>query len=129
MRNVEPKVEQMIDVKRHVRSLGLVLALVVSAGFASAEQPSHLAYAGNQAGAAKTSALELTPPMVQDLRKRYIELRKRAFDTCRDGSGNIDREAQEHCFRDALERLVAAADAPSLTQYHVFLSRIPRPVN
>ncbi len=122
----------MIDVKGHVLSVGLMPGLAVlglSAAVARAEDPSRLAYAGNQAGAGNASGPELTAPMIQGLRKHYIELRKRAFDTCRDATGTADRAGHERCFQDQLERLVEAADAPSLTQHHVFLSQIARPLN
>ncbi len=125
----------MIDVKGHILSVGLMLALAflgLSAtvtGVARAEELSRLANVGNRADVAKAPGPELTPPMIPGLRKHYIELRKRAFDNCRDAAGTADRASHERCFRDELERLVEAADAPSLTQHHVFLSQIPRPIN
>lgn len=125
----------MFGVKNLVLSVGLMLAVAVvgltgnATGSGQAADASRLAYAGDGSDGADAWDTAPTPSLVQDLRNRYVALRKRAFDACRDATGNADGAGHRRCFQEALERLVEAADAPSLTQYHAYLSRIPRPVN
>ncbi len=105
------------------RTVIAAAALLLSAAAAAYAEDAPLAMAPvDQAGED-----ELRPAQIERLRRRYIELRKNAYDTCARNHDLGRMAADQRCFRDTLRRLVADAGDPSLARYHAFIVGIEGP--